>query len=88
MSNTASAAMVLPILFTFSKELDLNPIILVLPATIAASFGFILPAGTPPNAMVFSTGFIPQKDMIKAGLVLNILFSIILTTIFYFVFSR
>ena len=67
--------------------MQINPIILVLPATIAASYGFMMPAGTPPNAMVFSSGFVPQKDMIKAGLMLNIIFAIILTTYFYFVFS-
>lgn len=87
MSNTASAAMVLPLLFTFSNELHLNPVILVLPATIAASYGFMLPAGTPPNALVFSSGLVPQRDMIKAGLILNILFSIILTSFFYLIFS-
>ena len=87
MSNTASAAMILPLLFSLSNEMQINPVILVFPATIAASFGFMLPAGTPPNAMVFSSGFVPQSDMIKAGLMINIIFSIILTTYFYFIFS-
>ncbi len=88
MSNTASAAMMLPLLFTLATQLNINPVILVLPATIAASYGFMMPVGTPPNAMVFSTGFIPQRDMIKAGLMLNILFSIILTTFFYLLFYQ
>ena len=87
MSNTASAAMILPLLFSLSNQLQINPMILVLPATIAASFGFMLPAGTPPNAMVFSSGFVPQRDMIRAGLMLNVIFSIILTTFFYLIFS-
>lgn len=87
MSNTASAAMILPLLFSLSIQLHINPVILVLPATIAASYGFMLPAGTPPNALVFSSGFVPQKDMMKAGLRLNIIFSLILTTFFYFIFS-
>ena len=87
MSNTASAAMILPLLFSLANEMQINPMILVFPATIAASFGFMLPAGTPPNAMVFSSGFVPQKDMIKAGLMINIIFSIILTAYFYLVFS-
>ena len=65
---------------------SINWEILILPATIAASFGFMMPAGTPPNAMVFSSGYVPQKDMIKAGLIVNILVSIIVTTYFYFVF--
>ena len=87
MSNTASAAMMLPLLFSLSNQLHINPMILVLPATIAASYGFMLPAGTPPNAMVFSSGYVPQRDMIKAGLMLNIIFSIILTTFFYVIFA-
>ena len=87
MSNTASAAMILPLLFTLATQLHINPVILVLPATIAASYGFMMPAGTPPNAMVFASGYVPQRDMIKAGLMLNILFSMILTVFFYLVFS-
>ena len=86
MSNTASAAMMLPLLFTLANQLQINPIVIVLPATMAASYGFMLPVGTPPNAMVFSSGFVPQRDMIKAGLMLDILFSFILATFFYFIF--
>lgn len=85
MSNTASAAMMLPLLYTFAIQLNINPVILVLPATIAASYGFMLPAGTPPNALVYSTGLVPQKDMLKAGLMLNLIFSLVLTTFFYFI---
>ena len=87
MSNTASAALILPLLYTLAVESQINPMILVLPATIAASYGFMMPVGTPPNAMVFSTGCVPQKDMMKAGLGLNILFSIVLTLFFYFWFK-
>ena len=86
MSNTASAALILPLLYTLAVQSNLNPLILVLPATIAASFGFMLPVGTPPNAMVFSLGFIPQKQMMKVGLVLNLLFSVILALLFYLIF--
>lgn len=87
MSNTASAALILPLLFTMSNQLDINPMILVFPATIAASYGFMMPVGTPPNAMVFATGLVPQKSMLKAGFLLNLLFSIILTLFFYLIFS-
>lgn len=86
MSNTASAALILPLLFTLATQLHVNPMILVFPATIAASYGFMLPAGTPPNAMAFASGLVPQKDMMKIGLVLNFLFSIVLTVFFYFIF--
>lgn len=83
MSNTASAALFLPIVYTLAIELKINPALLVLPATLAASYGFMLPVGTPPNALVFSTGFIPQKDMLRVGAIINILFSLILTLFFY-----
>ncbi|TYB75861.1 SLC13 family permease [Bizionia myxarmorum] len=86
MSNTASAALILPLLYTLAQEAEINPMILVLPATIAASFGFMMPVGTPPNAMVYSTGFVPQREMMKAGLGLNFIFSIVLTLFFYIVF--
>ena len=86
MSNTASAAMMLPLLFSLANQLEINPVVLLVPATIAASFGFMMPAGTPPNAMVFSSGYVPQKDMLKAGLIVNVLVSIIVTTDFYFIF--
>jgi sodium-dependent dicarboxylate transporter 2/3/5 len=86
MSNTASAALILPLLYTLANQLHVNPMILVFPATIAASYGFMLPAGTPPNAMAFASGLVPQKDMMKIGLILNFLFSIILTVFFYFIF--
>lgn len=86
MSNTASAALILPLLFTLAVQLHVNPMILVFPATIAASYGFMLPAGTPPNAMAFASGLVPQKDMMKIGLLLNISFSIVLTVFFYLIF--
>lgn len=86
MSNTASATLILPLLFTLAVQLHVNPMVLVFPATIAASFGFMLPAGTPPNAMALASGLVPQKDMMKIGLVLNIVLSIVLTLFFYFVF--
>ena len=86
MSNTASAAMMLPLLFSLANQLEINSVVLLVPATIAASFGFMMPAGTPPNAMVFSSGYVPQKDMLKAGLIVNVLVSIIVTTYFYFIF--
>ncbi len=86
MSNTASAALILPLLFTLAQESQINPLILVLPATIAASFGFMMPVGTPPNALVFSTGLVPQRDMMKAGLGLNLIFSVVLTLFFYIIF--
>lgn len=86
MSNTASAALILPLLYTLAAESEINPMVLLLPATIAASYGFMMPVGTPPNALVYSTGFVPQRDMMKAGLGLNLIFSVVLTLFFYVIF--
>lgn len=84
MSNTASAAMLLPLLYSLSVQMEINPLFLIFPATVAASFGFMMPAETPPNAMVFSSGYVPQRDMIKAGLMVNIAVAVIVTTFGYF----
>lgn len=83
MSNTASAALILPLLYILAVQSNINPLVLVLPATIAASFGFMMPVGTPPNAMIFSLGYVKQREMIKVGLILNLTFSLILTVFFY-----
>ncbi len=85
MSNTASAALILPLLYTLAGKMETDPALLVLPATFAASYGFMLPVGTPPNAMAYGTGLVPQRHMLGAGLVMNILFSIVLTALFYWV---
>jgi len=78
-SNTASAALLVPIFFTMATEFDLAPAQLVLPLALAASCAFMLPVGTPPNAIVFGTGLIPQREMIRVGVVLNVLFTLLIT---------
>lgn len=80
-SNTATTNTILPILVGISVSTGINPLILMIPATISASFAFMLPVGTPPNSIVFSTGRINIRDMVKTGLILNIL-GIIVVTIF------
>lgn len=72
-SNTATAQIVLPILASLSVELNINPILLMIPATLSASFAFMLPVGTPPNAIVFSSRRLKIADMAKAGLIVNFL---------------
>ncbi len=74
-SNTAVATTMLPILAGLSKDLHMNPMILMVPATVAASCAFLLPVATPPNAIVFGTRYIPIGKMVKAGLVLEFLFA-------------
>jgi sodium-dependent dicarboxylate transporter 2/3/5 len=72
-SNLASVNMFLPILASTSNELDLPPLLLMIPATLAASCAFMLPVATPPNAIVYGSGRIRMADMLRAGLWLNLI---------------
>ncbi|WP_337843227.1 DASS family sodium-coupled anion symporter [Rheinheimera sp.] len=72
-SNTATAAAFLPLLGPVAVSMDLSPLYLALPAALAASFAFMLPVATPPNAIVFASGKLEIRDMARAGLVLNLL---------------
>lgn len=83
MSNLALVTIMVPLIGNFSISLGLPPEYLCLPLTLAASCAFMLPVGTPPNAIVFSSGFIKIKDMVKIGFVLNI-FALLVITFFYF----
>jgi sodium-dependent dicarboxylate transporter 2/3/5 len=79
-SNTATAALLLPIAGSLATSMNLNPILLMAPVAVATSYGFIMPVGTPPNAIVHSTGFISVKRMAKAGIPLDLM-SIVLVTV-------
>lgn len=83
-SNTATAEMILPILAGLSVTIKMNPLLLMIPATIAASLAFMLPVATPPNAIVFGTGHLRVKDMVRTGFWLNMAGVIIATLITYF----
>jgi len=79
-SNTATTNMVLPVLKGVSVGANINPLLLMIPATISASCAFMLPVATPPNAIVFGSGHIPLGKMVKAGLIMNVI-GIVLVTI-------
>ncbi|MDB1123948.1 SLC13 family permease [Vibrio algarum] len=83
-SNTASAALLIPIFVSIADVLGVSPIILSVIIAISASCAFMLPVATPPNALVFASGYINQKDMMRIGLVLNIVCITVLTIIAYF----
>eukprot|EP00118_Oscarella_pearsei_P028984 m.3397 g.3397 ORF g.3397 m.3397 type:complete len:608 (+) comp9346_c0_seq1:1-1824(+) len=70
-SNVATTTLFLPILADLAVGLAINPLYLMISATLAASFAFMLPVATPPNAMVFSSGRLRVIDMVLAGLVMN-----------------
>jgi len=71
-SNTASASMIIPTVIAVSGTLGVSPIPPALGAALGASFGFMLPVSTPPNAIVYGTGLVPLREMIRAGLWLDL----------------
>jgi sodium-dependent dicarboxylate transporter 2/3/5 len=70
-SNTAVAAALLPILAALAPALGFHPYEVVIPATLAASCGFMLPVATPPNTLLYGTGFLHARDMMRAGFWMN-----------------
>ncbi len=78
-SNVATTATLLPVVAALAVELSIDPLMLVMPVTIAASCAFMLPVATPPNAIVFSSGEVTIKEMMRAGFWLNII-SIVLVS--------
>jgi len=75
--------MMVPILISICSGLGINSIILVLPATIAASMAFMLPVATPPNALVYGTKYVTLLDMLKAGFILDLIAWIYITIFFH-----
>ena len=82
-SNTATAAMVMPILSAVAIGLGQNPLLLLVPAAIAASCAFMLPVATPPNAIVFGSGYVTIPQMAKSGFGLNIISIVIAVVVTY-----
>ncbi len=87
MSNVALISVFLPVLGAMSLQLSQNPLLFAIPATFAASCAFMLPMSTPPNAIVFASGYIRIFQMVKAGILLNII-SILLTLLFAFTLMK
>lgn len=82
-SNTATAAAFLPLLGALALSQDASPLLLTVPAAIAASCAFMMPVATPPNAIVFSSGHMKIGDMIRAGFALNIAGIVVVTLLCY-----
>lgn len=81
MSNVAQVIVFSPVVCSLADSIGMNPLLLGVPMTLAASCASMLPMGTPPNAIVFASGHIRLKQMLRAGLVMNIV-SIVLITLF------
>lgn len=87
-SNTATTAMLLPILAPMALALNLHPYLLMVGATLAASCAFMLPVATPPNAVVFGSGHLRIADMMKTGFWINIFSIALICLIVYFILPK
>ena len=84
-SNLATTAMLLPILYPMAMTIDVHPFILMVSAAVAASCAFMLPVATPPNAVVFGSGYLRIPDMVRVGIWMNILSIILLSVFVYYI---
>lgn len=87
-SNTATAAAFLPVVASLATGLGADPMLLAIPTTLAASCAFMLPVGTPPNALVYGTGALTIPQMAKAGWWLNVFFIGLISLVCYFFAGR
>ncbi|XP_062887698.1 solute carrier family 13 member 2-like [Mobula hypostoma] len=72
-SNVATTSLFLPILSAMALRININPLYIMLPCTLCASFAFMLPVATPPNSIVFSYGYLKVSDMVRAGFIVNLI---------------
>lgn len=80
-SNTAQVATMVPVLAAMAPVLGMNPYVLILACTLGASSAFMMPVGTPPNAIVFGTGLVRMPQMMKAGVWLNLAAILVITAL-------
>ncbi len=83
-SNTATATMILPVLAALALALNIHPFALMVPAAMAANCAFMLPVGTPPNAIIFATGKIKIIEMVKNGFWINNLALVLIVLAVYY----
>lgn len=84
-SNTAMTSLLLPVLAATAVAIDLDPRLLMLPATLSASCAFMLPIATPPNAIIFASGRIGMLRMARAGIWVNLIGVVLITLLTWFV---
>lgn len=82
-SNVATISLTLPIMASLSQAIEVHPLLLLIPATLAASCAFMLPVSTPPNAIVYGSGRVPIVKMVVAGIWLDLLSVALLTAFVY-----
>jgi len=84
-SNTGTTEMILPVLAALSTAVNVNPLLLMIPATISASCAFMLPVATPPNAIIFGSGRVPIAKMAMVGIVFNLIGIVLVTALTFLV---
>ena len=84
-SNTATSQILLPVVASVAKQIEVNPLLLMLPVTLSASMAFMMPVATPPNAIVFASGRLHIRDMIKTGLIINLIAIVLITLHSWFI---
>jgi sodium-dependent dicarboxylate transporter 2/3/5 len=87
-SNLATVTMILPVLAPIAVSAGIPPLMLMVAATMAASCGFMMPAGTPPNAIAFGSGYLRITDMIRTGFVMNLVSILLITLLVYFLLDK
>jgi sodium-dependent dicarboxylate transporter 2/3/5 len=82
-SNTATTALLMPVLAAVALAVEIDPLWLMVPAAMSASCAFMLPVATAPNAVVFGTGELPIQRMVREGLFLNFIGALIIATVLW-----
>jgi len=80
-SNTATAAILMPILAATAGSAGLDPALLMVPGVLSATYGFMLPVGTAPNAIVYGTGLVPMRVMMREGLAMDLLAVVVISVV-------
>jgi sodium-dependent dicarboxylate transporter 2/3/5 len=88
MSNIAQVIVLAPVVSGIADALGMNPFLLGVPMTLAASAASMMPMGTPPNAIVFASGHIQIRQMMKVGFIMNLISILLIVLFSYFVLPR
>lgn len=86
-SNTATASLLMPLLAAAAVAMEINPMILMIPAAMSASCAFMLPVATAPNAVIYGSGLVSIKEMARAGLLLNLIGAVVISIVSYWVLA-
>jgi len=84
-SNTATTQVMLPILIAAALANSIDPLLILITATLSASCAFMLPVATPPNAIIFGSGHVPMQTMVKTGIRLNLAMSVVIVSVVYLI---